>query len=74
MPTTEEKYEWLCTKLSVANVDLFEKDGMIILTPPIYFQLDSNSNAIPTVDEAVTAAMTDEIGRNKRWKKQKKSK
>lgn len=49
-----EKYNFLLDMLHITDVDLWERDALLRLKAPIYFQLTADN---PTVDDAVEAAM-----------------
>lgn len=49
-----EKYNFLLDMLHITDVDLWERDALLRLKAPIYFQLTTDN---PTVDDAVEAAM-----------------
>jgi len=56
MFTTEQKYEWLLSKLRITDVDYWEHDALISLPNRICF-VAQDINKVFTVDQAVEIAM-----------------
>jgi hypothetical protein len=61
MPTLQEKYDFLCSKMTISSVDVFECDALLILCPEIYYQFSVNGpGALNDIDHAVVLAMATE--------------
>ena len=63
MLTTEEKYNWVLSKLVITDIDAWEKDALVQLDTSIYFQFWDDT--IPfvgslAVDKAIEWAIKNE--------------
>lgn len=57
--TTQQKYDWLLSKLELQDVDLWEKDAMIGLPERLYLQFSEESD-IFSMDNCVKLAIETE--------------
>jgi hypothetical protein len=64
--TTEEKYNWLISKLKIGDIDFWESDAFIFILP-MYFQFCDDASADPqwaesfkTKDDAIEQMMREE--------------